>query len=381
MKYHLHRELDLILESVSILIRIYNKGYTDLVERIKSRLGESEDDRTFGAFLDKYLVLCETIAAAVDLSDPLAAQLLCKRDGVLPLATALWWYQHIAASAETEVEDVASSARSSIRSSRSPEMVDRIYSCLAILPSLSDDYSSEIEIASHPDGLIGWLEEQIPMLEDRYDMLRFYTKFEEYVGYFMPLVSRVSELIRGYLPHLEDEIALQTEKLAQAIGDQGIGFLESWVNIKLDDDEDLYAITPTLDFSIAIFNRHEGSIRMCFRIYLHEMRRFRGDTVPNAQIAEFVKAIADPTKLSILTLLKEEERYAGQLATALSLSSPTISHHMNALVQLQLVNLEKRGNRVFYELNREMVSAYLQGLDLLLGDDKKNPEEMTPGRY
>ena len=79
-----------------------------------------------------------------------------------------------------------------------------------------------------------------------------------------------------------------------------------------------------------------------------------------ADLVTKLKALADPSRLSILAFLlepiqsccsREEGVCACDLEAFLGLSQPTISHHMKLLVQAELVRAEKRGRWVYYELN------------------------------
>ncbi len=73
-----------------------------------------------------------------------------------------------------------------------------------------------------------------------------------------------------------------------------------------------------------------------------------------------LKALADPVRLAILEFLldpiptccvQEEGVCACDFENVLSLSQPTVSHHMKILVQAGFVRPKKRGRWVYYHLN------------------------------
>ena len=83
--------------------------------------------------------------------------------------------------------------------------------------------------------------------------------------------------------------------------------------------------------------------------------------------AELMKALADPTRLTMLASLWK----AGQpicicdFTAGLRLSQPTISHHMAKLKAAGLVESEKRGIWVYYRLRGRMpaeIRKLLSGL-------------------
>ena len=73
----------------------------------------------------------------------------------------------------------------------------------------------------------------------------------------------------------------------------------------------------------------------------------------------FLKAINDPSKLKIIELLKHQQMYGAQLAQALNLSTPTVSYHMDTLLNSGIVNASKVNNRMNYSFNKEKCSELL----------------------
>lgn len=77
-----------------------------------------------------------------------------------------------------------------------------------------------------------------------------------------------------------------------------------------------------------------------------------------ARIAPLLKALADPARLRLLSLVAshaEGEACVCDLNAAFDLSQPTISHHLKVLHQVGLLDRTKRGTWVYY-------SARLQAL-------------------
>lgn len=70
-----------------------------------------------------------------------------------------------------------------------------------------------------------------------------------------------------------------------------------------------------------------------------------------------LKAIADETRLRILGLLAEEPRTGKQLADALQLTAPTISHHMRRLIDVGVVTEERDAQRHIYTLNGSLLRS------------------------
>ena len=77
------------------------------------------------------------------------------------------------------------------------------------------------------------------------------------------------------------------------------------------------------------------------------------------------KALADPTRRHLLSVLRDGSRTAGEIADAAGLSAPSASYHLDLLRQAGLVTAEKDGRFVRYTLATTVVeeaASWLLGL-------------------
>jgi len=75
-----------------------------------------------------------------------------------------------------------------------------------------------------------------------------------------------------------------------------------------------------------------------------------------APAVEVLKALADPTRLSMVATLRRHGQPVCicDLVAVYELSQPTISHHMGVLKDAGLIEFEKRGLWRFYTLRRDL---------------------------
>ncbi|HEY1435045.1 MAG TPA: autorepressor SdpR family transcription factor [Thermoanaerobaculia bacterium] len=66
---------------------------------------------------------------------------------------------------------------------------------------------------------------------------------------------------------------------------------------------------------------------------------------------QIFRALADPTRRRILSLLKKGSLSAGEIAEEFSISMASLSHHYAVLKGADLVRSERRGQRIVYSLN------------------------------
>jgi DNA-binding transcriptional ArsR family regulator len=63
------------------------------------------------------------------------------------------------------------------------------------------------------------------------------------------------------------------------------------------------------------------------------------------------RALADPNRRRILTILKKGSRSAGEIAARFPISMASLSHHYGVLKAADLIRSERRGQQILYSLN------------------------------
>lgn len=74
---------------------------------------------------------------------------------------------------------------------------------------------------------------------------------------------------------------------------------------------------------------------------------------PPASTVRLYRALGDESRLRILRLLVESDRYLTEIANELDLSKPTIKHHLAQLRAAGLVTLIEQGNLTYYSLRHD----------------------------
>ena len=107
----------------------------------------------------------------------------------------------------------------------------------------------------------------------------------------------------------------------------------------------------------------------CTATYIHEERvqaalpHLLNDPVA-MRLAETFKALSDPTRVRIVSLLARAELCVCDLAAALGSSQSAVSHQLRTLRDLRLVRWRRDGRQIFYTLDDEHVAQLFRlGLD------------------
>jgi ArsR family transcriptional regulator len=72
-------------------------------------------------------------------------------------------------------------------------------------------------------------------------------------------------------------------------------------------------------------------------------------------LAQVFRAMADPTRVRILSALACAELCVGDIATALGMSVSAVSHQLRLLRELRVVRKRREGKHIYYALDDEHV--------------------------
>ena len=87
------------------------------------------------------------------------------------------------------------------------------------------------------------------------------------------------------------------------------------------------------------------------------------------------RALADPTRRAILDLLRTGSRTSGEIAEQFGSSWPTISRHLSVLRDAGLINGEKEGQFMRYELATTVFQDVLKTLAAWVQPSEREPAQ------
>lgn len=82
---------------------------------------------------------------------------------------------------------------------------------------------------------------------------------------------------------------------------------------------------------------------------------------------ETLKAISDPVRRDILSMLKEGRKSAGEISEKFNLTGATVSYHLAKLKSADLIVEEKHKNFIYYDLNTSVFEEVIKWIYTLGG--------------
>ncbi len=86
-------------------------------------------------------------------------------------------------------------------------------------------------------------------------------------------------------------------------------------------------------------------------------------------LAETFKALSDPQRRKILTMLRSGRLNAGEIAERLGVTAAALSYHLKLLKKADLVMEYKEKNFVYYELNTSVFDEMILWMKQFGGND------------
>lgn len=79
------------------------------------------------------------------------------------------------------------------------------------------------------------------------------------------------------------------------------------------------------------------------------------------------RALSDPTRRSILELLKDGAKTAGEIGAQFEMTGATISHHLAVLREADLITDTRAGKFIYYELSATVMDELIGWVSALRG--------------
>ena len=82
-----------------------------------------------------------------------------------------------------------------------------------------------------------------------------------------------------------------------------------------------------------------------------------------------MKALSDPIRREILTILKKGRLSAGEICEKFDVTDASISRHLSVLKEADLIRDEREGKFIYYELNASVLEEILIWISVLKGEN------------
>jgi len=107
----------------------------------------------------------------------------------------------------------------------------------------------------------------------------------------------------------------------------------------------------------------ERKVPICKVVKVKDIDEIRSKLPPDekiAELAEFLEAFSDFSRIKILLALQQRELCPCEISAIIGLSVSAVAHQLRILKDKKLVKYRREGKNVYYSLDDEHVSAILK---------------------
>ena len=198
-------------------------------------------------------------------------------------------------------------------------------------------------------------------LQARLESSKGYAVFTRPIGDLAPAARRIAHFWLSRYEKIEVRIARMLERdVAGRRGDNiagdPMGFIERATNgVRVVPEQRIRRIVLAPNYFGRPYNTltKVGDVQLvCYPIADSSLGSADRLTPPNSTVRLY-RALGDESRLRILKLLAERDRYVTEIAHELELSKPTILHHLAVLRSAGLVTITEQGNMTYYSLRHD----------------------------
>jgi DNA-binding transcriptional ArsR family regulator len=102
------------------------------------------------------------------------------------------------------------------------------------------------------------------------------------------------------------------------------------------------------------------------------------DRATAAEYAAWFKALADPTRIQVVSLLARRgtPMNVGEIVAAVDVGQSTVSAHLKVLADVRFLLADHRGTATYYRINDACVDCFPTAADIVMG--KPVPAQPVP---
>ncbi|WP_105617287.1 ArsR/SmtB family transcription factor [Vallitalea okinawensis] len=197
----------------------------------------------------------------------------------------------------------------------------------------------------------------------KWDVFCFIDQMEKYRLEFI-------NIIKDYIPHYKKLLKKNSKSINEVNAEvhekvnlHGMKFIKAYTNnlINLDEFKNVYITNSYFD-SYLIYFTLMNNTEDCYLVvgaFYHEVIGQNNKTESQLKV---LKNLSDPTRFGIMKYILHDKRYGQEIALKFNISNASVSYHMNNLLLLNLVEIYKQDNKVFYQLNKDRVMETIRFL-------------------
>lgn len=200
-----------------------------------------------------------------------------------------------------------------------------------------------------------------------------------------PLLVRGAELFSEKLELVAPLIDNWYDTLAPKLEAQGVDAIYDSRQVTLPDMD--YLVRPSLEqfsgigiWALTLIDdtsppimREKTTNEIHYGLLYNELGSIRSDSEMATRVLQKkLRALGDKQRLGIMAAIAEGPKHAGEIVKMTGLTAPTITHHMQELLNAEFVHVDLDGGKRLYSLNSDCVDELISDIRKFFDGGNKN---------
>jgi DNA-binding transcriptional ArsR family regulator len=207
--------------------------------------------------------------------------------------------------------------------------------------------------------------------QQKWQLILLYQNYSLYMDELITILDQAVTLFRQGFPLIGPLLTTFYDTYSDLLQHDPVNYVHQHFRIRLSNNRDIVFAPYIFGCNAVVY--YDSDTTPAEQIYigvLFETLSSIGDqTISDERICKTLRILSDTSKYEILKSIRDKPAYGQELADQLNLSTATISHHMSTLINSGFIQLEKRTNRIYYQMDKEKVARFIDQLKTSLIPD------------
>lgn len=207
--------------------------------------------------------------------------------------------------------------------------------------------------------------------DKKWQLILLYQNYHLYMDELITILDRAVSLFQQKLSLIQPLLTQFHDTYSNLLQHDPVNYVYEHYRIRLSDHKDIVFAPYLFGCNIVVYYDSDNTPaeQIYIGVLFETISIVVDQTISDERICKTLKILSDTSKFEILKSIRNKPTYGQELAEQLNLSTATISHHMSALINSGFIQLEKQTNRIYYQMDKEKVSRFIEQLKTSLIPD------------
>lgn len=201
----------------------------------------------------------------------------------------------------------------------------------------------------------------------KWKLLQMNVHTNEVLSAFQKILETLYPIYKSYEDQLDSFLTIYEQDIAQTYPQNDmLQYFLSKKHIRYDmEGKTMYVIPSVVQYNtlcMTDIEQYPDRVYVWWGICILQGTINQETMVNTEQVCTSLKLLSDKSKFEILKIISNERLYGAQIAKKLNLSTPTISYHLQSLLNAGFLLVEKEERRVYYRLNNDYVEQFIHSV-------------------